>query len=239
MGVPPDPVESLAKGATSAALDWTEQKVRDLAKQFRNRQLAFIKNADNIELIKEERQSSEFIVLKLFVPKGPWSIQVLMGLTLRQIAGDQPRTLALRDRILHKYGAAGLHVAEITQIGITSQLLTQLTKMDSRPDEVKKRLVYFLENIEDLVIFVKRTDVPSAIAKMVQIRLETFASHMMILIGSGYAMDVVYDVLEEIDKDARGYGMDVRREGVQITAFIFTPELRAKFSHWSELIQER
>jgi hypothetical protein len=238
LGALPDPIESAAKGATSAVLDWSEQKVRDLVKQFRNHQLAFIKNADNIELIKQERQSSEFSILKQFVPKGPFSIQVQMGLALRQIARDQPRTMELKGRIQHKYGPPGLHVAETTQIGITSQLLTHLAKLYSQPEEVTKRLVYFFDHVEDLVVFVKKTDIPNAIAKMVLTRIESFTAHIIILFGSGYASDVVLEILKEIKKDDRGYVIEVGREGLQTTAFIFTPELRAKISHWSDSITE-
>lgn len=236
MGVTPDPITSASHGATLATIEWTEQKVRDLVKQFRNRQLAFIKDADNIELVKEGRNSSEFSILKQFVPKGPLSIQVLMGLTLRRIADDQPRIKALRDRIRQKYGLAGLHIAQITQIGITNQLLTHLVQLYPYPEEVTSKLVYFFDHIDDLVIFAQRTDAPSAIAKMILTRIESFTAHIVILFGSGYAQDVVLEILREIKKDGRGYAIEVRREGLQITAFIFTPELKAKISHWSESI---
>lgn len=231
-----DPIESVSKGATLAILEWSEQKIRDLVKQFQNRQLAFIKNADNIELVKEERKSSEFSILRQFVPKGPYSIQVQMGLALRQIADDQDRAIGLVDRIRQKYGLAGLHVAEITQVGITNQLLTHLTKLYRDPQEVTARLVYFLAHAEDLVIFVRKTDNPSATARMVLTRIESFTAHIMILLGSGYAVDVVLEILKEIKEDGRGYVIEVSREGPQITAFIFTPELRARISHWSESI---
>jgi len=238
LGISPDPIESASKGATLAIIEWSEQKVRNLVKQFRNRELAFIKSADNIELIKEGRQSSEFAILKQFVPKGPFSIQVLMGLALREIAKEQPRTMELKARIQNKYGLPGLHVAEITQIGITSQLLAHLTKMYSRPEEVTKRLLNFFDHVDDLVVFVKRTDIPNSIAKVVLTRIESFPAHIVILFGSGYAQDVVFDILKLIKKDERGYPIEVLREGLQVTAFIFTPELKAKISHWAESIPE-
>lgn len=233
-----DPLAAVSEGATKALLEWSERKVLDFAKKFRNRELAFVRNSDNIDLIKEERQSSEFSILKQFVPKGPLSIQVQMGLALRQIARDQPRTMELKGRIQHKYGLPGLHVAEITQIGITIQLLTRLTKLYSRPEEVTKRLMIFFDHIDDLVVFVKKTDTPNAIAKIVLNRIESFPAHIVILFGSGYAQDVVFDILKLIKKDGRGYVIEVLREGVQITAFIFTPELKARISHWSESIEE-
>jgi hypothetical protein len=74
-----DPIESASKGATEATLEWTKQQVLDLIKQLQNRKLAFIKNADNIQLVKGERGSSEFVLLGQWVPKGQYSILVQMA----------------------------------------------------------------------------------------------------------------------------------------------------------------
>jgi len=232
LGVSPDPIKSAAQGITAASIEWSEQKVRDLVKQFRNRKLAFIKNADNIDLVKEERKSSEYVILKQFVPKA-YSIQVQMGLALRQIASDQPRVIQLVDKIRRKYGRSGLHVGEITQVGITSQLLTHLTELYRGPDEVIKKLTYFFDHAEDLVIFVRSSDKPNVIIIMIVNRIEVLDAHMMILFGSGHAQNVVDKILKQVeDEMEREYVIERRREGVQITAFIFTPELRANISHW-------
>lgn len=229
-----DPIESASEGATLAVLEWTEQKVRDLVKQFQNHKLAFIKNAENIELVKEERKSSEFSMLKQFVPKGPYSIQVQMGLALRQIANDQKRAEQLADRIYKTYGYSGRHIAEITQMGITNQLLKHHVELYRKPEEVTMRLTYFFDHIEDLVIFIRNTDKPNAIVSVILTRIESFTAHIMILVGSGYAQNVVLKILKIIKDETRGYGIEVRQEGLQIMAFVFTPELKARISHWSD-----
>lgn len=232
-----DPLKSLTEGATKGILDWTEQKVKDFVKKFQDRKLAFIKNPDNIELVKEERRSSEFSILKQFVPKGTkYSIQIQMGLALRQISDDQDRAIELVDRIRRKYGLSGLHVAEITQIGITSQLLTHLVELYRDPQEVTKRLVYFLDHIEDLVIFVKKDHNASAMARVILTRIESFTAHLMILFGSGYARVTLEEILTEIEKDPRKYVIEIRKEYLQTTAFMFTPELKKKITHWSDSI---
>ncbi len=231
MGV--DPIESATEGATLAVLEWTEQKVRDLVKQFQNHKLAFIKNADNIELVKEERKSTEFAILKQFVPP-TYLIQVQMGLALRQIATDKDRVMPLVDKIRGKYGRRGLHVAEITQVGITNQLLTHLAELYREPAEVIKRLTHFLDHVEDLVIFVRSFDKPNAIVTQIVNRIESPETHMMIVFGSGSAQDIVDTTLKIIEKEEREYVIERRQEGVQIIAFIFTPELRANISHWSD-----
>lgn len=234
MGVSPDPVESAAHGATAAAIDWTEEKIRDLVKQFLNRKLAFIKDEENIDLVKAERKSTEFTILSQFVPK-TYIIQVQMGLALREIATDQNRVIPLVDKIRRKYGRDGLHIAEITQVGITYQLLTHLSQLYRDPPEVTKRLTYFLGHAEDLVIFVRSTDKPNAIVTKIIVRIEAAETHIIILFGSGYAQGVVDKVLTQLDGEAPGeYVIERWREGVQIIAFIFSSELRGNISHWSD-----
>jgi hypothetical protein len=235
-----DPLKSVTQGVTLGALEWTEQKIKDLVKQFQNRQLAFIKSADNIELVKEELRSSEFSILRQFIPKKTkYSIQIQMGLALRRIANDQPRAMELRNRIQRTFGDSGLHVAEITQIGLTNQLLTRLVGLYPKPEEVTNKFLYFLDHIEDLAIFVRNDSVPSAIASVILTRIESYTIHLMILFGSGYATNVVLDVLKQIEDHQRKYVIEILREGPQIAAFTFTPELGAKISHWSDPIYTR
>lgn len=229
-----DPIKSATEGAVLATLEWTEQKVRDCVKQFQNRKLAFIKNADNIELVKDERNSSEFSIIRQFVPKGAYSIQIQMGLALREIADDQTKVNELVGKIVKKYGQAGLHVAETTEIGITTQLLAHLVKFYRDPAEVKGKFIYFLNHIEELVIFVKKKGNPHAINAMITHRIDAFTTHIIIVFGSGYAKDIVVEALKLVKKNPRGFFIEVTEKGLQITAFIFTPELKARISHWSD-----
>jgi hypothetical protein len=157
-----------------------------------------------------------------------------LGLALRRIADDQGRVIDLVDRIRRKYDLHGLHIAEITQVGITHQLLTHLTELYSESEEVSRRLQYFLEHVDDLVIFVKKDSHASTLARLISTRIESFEAHIMILFGSGHAKDVVLKILMELKEDPRGYAIEAREEGFQITAFIFTPEMRARISHWSD-----
>lgn len=228
-----DPIKSATEGVAKAGIDWTEEKVYAFLKKFRDHKLAFIKDSDNIELVKEERKSSEFSILKPFVPKF-YYVHIQMGLTLRQIATEKVRVKALTAKIRKRFGSEGLHIAEMTQIGIMTQLLTRLSGLYRDPSEVTKRLNYFLEHAEDLALFVKNEDNPNAIIPVILSRIEASDAHIMILFGSGYARSVVENILEELDHQPRGYAIEIQQEGPQIIAFIYTPELRAKISHWSE-----
>lgn len=232
--MPDDLIESVSKGVTEGTLEWTKQQVLDYIKRFQNRELAFVKNSQNIELVKSERSSSEYSLLSQWVPKEPYLILALAGLALRQIADDQHRVTELTDKINSRYGASGLHIAELTQIGITRQLLNRLVELHHKPQDVTKWLVYFFEHVEDMAIFVKNTDDPAAIASVVFTRIESSAFHMMLLLGSGYTKNVLLKILREIKQNPRNYVIDARVDNIQLTAFIFTPEIKAQVTHWSD-----
>lgn len=232
-----DPIESASKGATEAFLDWTEEKVKNAVKQFLNRKLAFIKDADNIELVRSESHSSEYALLGQFIPKGgAIEIQVQMGLALREMRGDDYRVTDLVKKLLAKYDVEGLHVAELTEIGIITQLLARLTKLYSNPEEVAKRLSYFLNHVEELVIFVRAEDFANSIAKLIMMRIEAYTSHLIIALGSGYAAGVLRKALEKVRSDARGYFVEEASQQAQVVAFIYTPELKARVAEWPDFL---
>jgi hypothetical protein len=226
------PIREAAHGATAAGIEWTEEKVKSLAKQFLNRKLAFIESPRNIDLVKRERHSAEYELLVKWIPEGPYALQIQMGIALKEIAEEQDRVLDLRSKIKRKFGTAGLHVAQVTQAGITSELLNRLVQIYRDPTEVRKWLEHFLAQVEDLVIFVKEADNPKATATMVCTRIESNPAHTMILFGSGYAKNTVIRTLRVIKDEPRGYGMDGVDKGLELTVFIYTPEVKARISSW-------
>jgi hypothetical protein len=232
-----DPIESASKGVTEGFLDWTEEKVKDAVKQFLNRKLAFIKDADNIDLVKSEKHSSEYTLLGQFIPKGgAIEIQVQMGLALREMRGNDFRITDLVKKLVVKYGDEGLHVAELTETGIITQLLARLTKLYPDPVETAKRLGYFLDHIGELAIFVRAEDFPSTIAKQIMLRIEAYTSHLVIALGSGYAQGVLHKALQKVEKDKRRYYIEKTYQLSQLIAFIYTPELKAKISEWPDFL---
>jgi hypothetical protein len=235
-----DAIKSASEGATKAFLDWTEERVRNAVKQFLNRKLAFIKDADNIDLVKSEKQSSEYALLGQFIPKGgAIEIQVQMGLALREMRGNDYRITDLVKKLIAKYGTEGLHIAELTEIGIITQLLARLTKLYPSQEETAKRLSYFLDHIGELAIFVRAEDFPNTIAKQITLRIEAYTSHLIIALGSGHATGVLRKALQKVREDHRRYYIEETFEQSQLIAFIYTPELRARISEWPDFLSGR
>lgn len=63
-GQPPDPIESAAKGIVIGFLTWTNEKVVDLYKKFKNKELAFVDDPKLIKNILEQKRRLNGFYLK-------------------------------------------------------------------------------------------------------------------------------------------------------------------------------
>ncbi len=233
-----DPLESLARGAVKGVLDWSSERIPGLVKRLREKDIAFIQSPKNIEIVKKQREAEEYKLLQKYV--GKERLLVLMGLALRAMENDQDRVKDLRDKIHDKYGRKGVHIVELVQIGLVTELLMRLLKIFGSHVDIQNTLTLFLDQSEDLALFIKKADERriDRISKLVVERVDINPVHMMILCGSGYAMDVVEAILKKIAKDPRDYLVQAQVEGLQIRAFVFAPELREKLSHWTDTLSE-
>lgn len=223
------------------ARELTKENIPLLLKRLDEKSIIFVENKANIRTVQREKASSEYRLLAQFVPKGWRSILVQMGLALREISSDPGRVANLRELILQRYGESGLHAAELTEIGVITQLLAHLTKIYSSPPDVQRRLTLFFDQIDDLTLFIRKSDAygSASVAARIKLRLETNSAHMMIVFGSGSARGVTLRILKLVASDKRNYAVETQDDGKQITAYIFTPEVRAKLAHWSELIRDK
>ncbi|MEM3452723.1 MAG: hypothetical protein QW835_03740 [Candidatus Hadarchaeum sp.] len=73
------PIESAAKGATKALLEWTEEKVLQLIIKFKNRDIAFVEDPETITAVKEQRKTPEWEYFKQNVENPDLRILFQMG----------------------------------------------------------------------------------------------------------------------------------------------------------------
>ncbi len=229
-------MEDVAKGTAKGVLEHTEERIAELVRRFRNREVAFVEDKSSVEVIKRERESAEYKMMIQYVPKGWLRILFQVGLSLREMEGNQNKVTMLKDDIYGKFGTAGVHIAELTQRGIITQLIAHLVKILGSPADVRAKLVAFLDQVDYLTMFVTKADskvVESKYRLIVQ-RVENNPTHMMILFGSGYAKSVLLNILKRVKEDSRKYLLEVQEEGLQLIAFVFAPELKGKLTHWSD-----
>ena len=232
---------SAAKGAVEGGLNWSSEKISELVKRFLNRELAFVEDKKNIEVVKKQREAEEYKLLQQYVPKGYLRILCQMGLALRGMENDQNRMQELKDNIYRKYRTPGVHIAELVQIKVVTQLLARLVTIYGNRPDIEKTLTAFLTQIDELALFVKKGDEKRAerLADLVMSRVDTNPTHMMIVFGRAFAKTAVLKIVKKIKEDDLGYAYELQDEGYQLTAFIFGPELKEKLTHWSDPLADR
>ena len=233
-----DPLETAAKGAVEGGLEWSSEKLWKLVEKFRNRELRFVEDRKNIESVRAQRETAEYKFLQEYLPKGYLRILCLMGLALREMVRDKDRMNELVSDIFQRYGTSGVHITELVQMGVITELLTRLVKLFQSPSDVQKRLTSFLEQIDTLTLFVRKEDAKLVDSKsrLVKEQVNTNPIHMMIVFGSGHAKTVVKNIIKKLEIDPRHYIVEVHEDKFQITTFVFGPELKQKLTHWSDLI---
>ena len=229
-------MEEAAKGATKGFLEHWEEKIPELVRKLANREIAFVENQKNYEVIKKEGESPEFQTFKQYAPKGYPRILFKIGLALREIESDSREVEQLKDDVYRKFGTPGVHIAELAQNGILTQLVTNFSKILKSPADVKRSLSGFLDHVDQLAVFIKSTQARQVrtICDFVKHRVDISLPQTMIVFVRGNATDVVRKILECVKRDPRKYVIQVQEDAYQVVGFIFAPELEGKLTHWSE-----
>ncbi|MDV3244954.1 MAG: hypothetical protein LYZ66_07285 [Nitrososphaerales archaeon] len=231
-----DPLESLAKGATKGFFEHWEEKLPAWLSRVKNYELRFIEDESTYEVAKRESGNAEYKLYAQFVPKGWPRVFFKVGLAMREIETEKEKVQSLKDDVYRKHGKAGVHVAELVQLGIITELVGQFAKILGNPVDVTKKLVAFLEGSEDLAIFVRSSDAKHVrrLCGLVKTRVDAMSTHMVIVFGSGFARDIVLKILKCIRDDPRGYAIEIKEDWPQLALFVYSPEMKGKLSHWTE-----
>jgi hypothetical protein len=229
----PGPVSDATEGATKGFLNWTKEQVLELARKLTDKEVAFVEDKPTAETIKKQKDTSDYGIIVRFLPRGHLRVLVSLGLALRQMEHNPEAVAKLKNNIHDQFGSQGLRAAELVQIGIVSQLLTRLTRIYSNPKDVERRLVAFLEHVEQLAIWVAKEDMKNykRISDLVKVRVDTNASQMVILLGRAEkATAAVLKILHVLKQDPRDYFVEVDQSGYQLTAYVFPPEVRGRLA---------
>lgn len=229
-------METVAIGATKGFFEHWEEKLPIIITKLRNHEIAFVEDRKNFEVVISEGESSEFKLFRQFAPKGWPRILFKMGLALRQIERDQDRVKDLKDDVYRKFGKRGVHIAELAQRGIITQLVAQLAKIMANPSDVQAKLTNLLENVDEVTIFVTKKDAEhvEGICNRVKNKVDNSQPHLVIIFGSGFARDVVLKVLKLVGRDPEGYAIMLQQDWPQAIGFVFAPEMKGKLKHWTE-----
>lgn len=215
-----DAIESASKGATEAFLEWSEEKVKQLVRKFKDRKIAFVHNAETVEIAKEQRQTSEWELFRMYVNDQRLHILFLMGLTLRRLEKNKKQREDLRGRIVKKYGVEGLHIAQFIQNGFFPKYLGTILERATTPDELKLEIKDLFENIEITNSYIQNTDNVKKEADTIVTRIQSNSPRTYIISGSRLAMDKCKEVKNVVMGRISGYKEELYRTDIKEVYFL-------------------
>lgn len=217
----PKPLRDLAEGSTRALLDFGAEKVAELARRFKNRELRFIQDERTIEEVRQERHSREYAGYEPYLKSTRTRVPVQLGLALRKTAKDPVIVENLRTKIRKKFGLPGLHLAQAAQAGILSVLMSELRKVETDHSYEDEVLDVF-ENIDRYVIFFQATVNVNLESGAVLSRLRTGSPPVFAIAGSGNAIEQAAAVARTVVKAVEDqYEVQKIHKGQEIT-YVFT-----------------
>ncbi len=205
-----DPIESISKGATSAAIEWSEKKLATRIAKFKRRKLAFIGNLETIEIARAARKSSDWDQIKDYLDDKHLRVLFQVGLALRKLEKRQDRVEALRtDIIFSEHGPKGLHIAQMVQNGIPTRYLTTLLEKGFSKPRIKSEIKSLFENVERILTFVKEADRLELLTRRVVTRIHANSPETYIISSSGGARRRGDELKESVMREIEGYDVEL------------------------------
>ena len=204
-----DPIESAAKGLTKGTLEWTHERLKEWVIKFKNRDLAFIKDIETINLVKEQRETGEWDLFKKYVGDGKLRILFQMGLTFRKLEKEKKylELDALRKKTFNKFNAKGLHIAEFVQNDLFSKYIGNRLNRAVTSHKLKFEIDDLFNNLENRVAFIQVVHQEKIEKKADEIitKIQANSPDTFIISGSGLAIGVCEQIKEKIVSAISGY----------------------------------
>lgn len=183
----PDDIPSnsdVLAGITKGLLEHAEEKAVAWVERFRNHEIVFIEDSETIDCVKKQRKGPEWKMLSEIIKDKKLRLLAQMGLALRELENDQEKTQSLRNKIHHKYGRDGLHIAEAVQNNIISNFIGLESPNVGEPIDLTKKVETLLNNIEKYIVFIGPDDKEEVLTRRVATRLDADVPDTLILFGA-------------------------------------------------------
>ena len=206
-------IKDAAEGATKGALDWSAQRITELVRRFKQRELAFIEDNETIDLVRSQKEKPAWKLVGRFVKDKDLRLQVLMGFTLKKLETDLNlvKLQNLRDKIRRKYGTPGLHVAQLVQNDIFSKHFDILLKNADSDRDVEAEAANLLNNVDKYVEFVQAGDDFNRKARIITTRINANLPAVFIIFSCGSpAIDLSKKVMQAVMADIEGYSLELQ-----------------------------
>jgi len=214
------PLVDVAEGATRGALGWTADKIKELVAKFENRDIAFVEDLETINLAKEQRKTSEWNLFIEYIEDPDLRILFQMGLTLRRLEGKPLNIASLRDKIVNKYDAKGLHVAQFIQNGFFGKFIGNILERASTPQKLRFEIENLLKNIEKTCVFIKQVDNVDKKTEEIVAKILANSPATFIICSSGGATIKCEKIKKKVMKRISGYDAELYKTKYKEIYFI-------------------
>jgi hypothetical protein len=196
----PDPIESIAKGITKGFLELGAETIKDWIQKFKEKKISFVKDKENLKLVKEQYNSGELQIYKKYIEDKEKLMILRMGLILRKLEflGEKERKQKLREDLIKKYKVKGLHIAQFVENGILNRYMGILLDDIESIENFKEKINDIIENIEKYVIFVKGDDKERFILEQALRITSDNLSMIFIVSGMGSAAELIKKLEERL-----------------------------------------
>ena len=220
--MPSDDIAAAFEGVTKGVLSIGIDKIKDLVKKFRNKELLFINDPQTIDIVKEQLKSGEWSLCKQYLKNREIKILVQMGLALRRLESNPQKLHSLRDKIVERYTSRGLHVAEFVQNNILTEFISSIARKSSSGSEIIEKVETFLLDVDKYVLFIKSADAAEKRIQEVLIKIQANNPDTLVLFSSKSAQPICFEIKEKLELllESFGYSIETKEEKNRLLIFI-------------------
>ena len=204
-----DIIESASKGAVKAGLEYSEDKIKQLAQGFLNRNYAFIKDEETIKSVKEQSKNGELALFKDYISDKDCIVLFKCGLSLKKLdeQNKEEKLKKLQEVIKSKYKLEGLHFAYFVQNGLFTKYVINLIEKNicHKKSEIKEEIEYLYNNIKNCVAFIYNNENITKKSREIVNTIDAHKPNCFIISAKLSAVDKAKQISEIVIEEINNY----------------------------------
>lgn len=204
-----DLIEAAAKGVTSSVIDYSEEKIKNIAQSFLNKDVAFIKDEETIKSVKEQSKNGELALFKEYIDDKDCIVLFRCGLSLKKLDEQkkEDKLKKLQEDIKSKYKLEGLHFAYFIQNGLFAKYVINLIEKNicHKKSEIKEEIEYLYNNIKNCVAFIYNTENVEKKSREIVNTIDAHKPNCFIISAKLSAVDKAKQISEIVIEEINNY----------------------------------
>ena len=197
MEINSNPIERAAEVAIKASLDWSIDKIKELALKFKNNDISFLEDTEAFEEALNQLKTEEWKFYKRYIKDKYLRILIELGLTLRKFENDDRKLKYLRDKIHERFDTKGLRIAQVIQNETLLKFSGTLLKINNVAG-ITHTIEDLLNNVDRDVVFIKETDEVENLYDELKTKIYANLPRILLLVSKGSANFKTLEVVRKL-----------------------------------------